>query len=169
MEEAKAQTISAEKLTALTGLTDRRHRQLAQAGFFPPPVKGQYRMAATIQGMFRHYRQSLTDRDALREAQTRESTARAEKIERENAEASGDTIRTAIMHRVIGNAFLPVRQRLLSLPAICNLCNPTDPAFARRALSVWVDESLPILRAEIGKIQEIEKSNTKTQDENTED
>jgi len=50
-------TISAVALVALTGLTDRRHRQLADAGFFPPPVKAQYLLTPTIQGMFRYYRE----------------------------------------------------------------------------------------------------------------
>lgn len=52
------QTISAEKLCALTGLTDRRHRQLAKDGYFPPPLKGEYQLTATIQGMFKHYREA---------------------------------------------------------------------------------------------------------------
>lgn len=50
-------TISAEKLCALTGLTDRRHRQLAADGYFPPPIGGQYQLTATINGTFRYYRE----------------------------------------------------------------------------------------------------------------
>lgn len=52
------QTISADKLCALTGLTDRRHRQLASDGWFPSPVESQYLLTPTIQGMFRYYRES---------------------------------------------------------------------------------------------------------------
>src|SRR5256885_3244989 len=36
-EESKG-TISADRLCSLTGLTDRRHRQLAKEGYFPPPM-----------------------------------------------------------------------------------------------------------------------------------
>lgn len=55
MSEQK--TISAEQLTALTGLSDRRHRQLADEGFFPKPVESQYQFAPTIRGILRFYRE----------------------------------------------------------------------------------------------------------------
>lgn len=54
---AEASTISAEKLCALTGLTDRRHRQLAREGYFPSPSKGLYQLTPTIAGIFRYYRE----------------------------------------------------------------------------------------------------------------
>ena len=53
---ADVQTISGEQLCTLTGLSDRRHRQLAKDGYFPPPMKGQYQLTLTLQGMFRYYR-----------------------------------------------------------------------------------------------------------------
>jgi len=53
----KAATITAEKLCALSGLTDRRHRQLAKEGYFPNPVESQYQLTPTIQGLFRYYRE----------------------------------------------------------------------------------------------------------------
>lgn len=55
---AEPATITAEKLCALTGLTDRRHRQLAGEGYFPPPIKGVYQLTPTISGMFRYYREA---------------------------------------------------------------------------------------------------------------
>lgn len=51
------QTITAEKLCALTGLSDRRHRQLAREGYFPPPIDSVYQLGPTITGMFRYYRE----------------------------------------------------------------------------------------------------------------
>lgn len=50
-------TLSAEQMEALTGLTERRLRQLAKAGYFPPPVRAQYQQAATIRGLFKYYRE----------------------------------------------------------------------------------------------------------------
>ena len=50
-------TLTADKLCALTGLSDRRHRQLAKAGYFPPPKRGEYQLSATIKGMFSYYRE----------------------------------------------------------------------------------------------------------------
>lgn len=52
------QTISAAKLSALTGLSDRRHRELAKDGYFPPPTKGQYIVAPTVSGLFRYFREN---------------------------------------------------------------------------------------------------------------
>lgn len=54
---SEANLISAEKLRALTGLTDKVHRGLAARGFFPAPVRGQYQAAQTLVGMFRYYRE----------------------------------------------------------------------------------------------------------------
>jgi len=51
-------TISAEQLSALTGLTDRRHRQLADDGFFPKPEGGEYLFGPTIRGLLRFYREA---------------------------------------------------------------------------------------------------------------
>src|SRR5258708_2480748 len=50
-------TISAEELCSLSGLSDRRHRQLATAGFFPPPRRGIYQFQEAISGLFRHFRE----------------------------------------------------------------------------------------------------------------
>ena len=58
-------TITATQLCALTGLTDRRHRQLAQGGHFPAPIKGVYLLAPTVRGLFDYYR-CLNDNDIKR-------------------------------------------------------------------------------------------------------
>ena len=52
------ETIHADRLSALTGLSDRRHRQLAKEGFFPAPVRGHYQTDATLSGLFRYYREA---------------------------------------------------------------------------------------------------------------
>jgi phage terminase Nu1 subunit (DNA packaging protein) len=52
-----ASTLSADQMEALTGLTERRLRQLAKAGYFPPPVRAQYQQAPTIRGLFKYYRE----------------------------------------------------------------------------------------------------------------
>jgi hypothetical protein len=49
--------LSAEELCSWTGLTDRRHRQLASAGYFPPPVGGVYQFGKTVSGMIRYYQE----------------------------------------------------------------------------------------------------------------
>ena len=55
--DAKQDMITADRLCGLTGLTDRRHRQLAADGYFPAPVESMYQMDATVTGIFRFYRE----------------------------------------------------------------------------------------------------------------
>jgi len=71
-------SITAEKLCALTGLTDRRHRQLAKAGYFPPPLRGEYQLGPAIKGLFRYYNERLQKKDTVFEdARGREKSAKA--------------------------------------------------------------------------------------------
>jgi hypothetical protein len=50
-------TITAEELSNLTGLTNRRHQQLAADGYFPHPIGKGYLLAPTITGLFKYYRE----------------------------------------------------------------------------------------------------------------
>jgi len=78
--------IDAEKLCSLSGLTDRRHRQLADQGYFPPPIKGQYQTTPTITGLFRFYKEYSQRHHAAREGIQNE---KLREIKRQNDEASG--------------------------------------------------------------------------------
>src|SRR5437667_7324871 len=79
---AQAGTISTARLCALCGYTDRRLRQLASQGFFPSPLRGDYQVAATLQGLFKHFREQLAKKSGKREIEL-ERTAT---IKRETAE-----------------------------------------------------------------------------------
>lgn len=59
MPATKNHTITAKELCELSGLSDRRHRQLSQDGFFPAAVKGNYQLTPTIQGLLKFYRESF--------------------------------------------------------------------------------------------------------------
>ena len=50
-------TIAIAQLARLSGLTDRRLRELASEGWFPKSVEGQYQLVPTIQGLLRYYRE----------------------------------------------------------------------------------------------------------------
>jgi hypothetical protein len=105
-------------------------------------VKPRQRLTAT-----EIFKALLGDKEA---AQARESNARAEKLERENKEAEGLTVKVEDMQKVLRDILLPVRQRILALPSeAAHLCNPSDPQFARAALLEWVDRALPIIRESI--------------------
>ena len=86
MAEPTVPTISAEKLCGLTGLTDRRHRQLAKAGYFPPPSGGLYQLTPTISGMFKYYReQNAKKSDSLATKRERNLDLKNSVLEKDDA------------------------------------------------------------------------------------
>jgi hypothetical protein len=113
------QLISADKLAALTGYTDRRHRQLASAGYFPPPVDAQYQLVPTIQGLFRYFRQRAESTDAKAkklEADTKQSIETAKLKRSQRMEMDGTLIPVGLVDKRISDALLCFRQWALSLP-----------------------------------------------------
>ena len=113
-----AQTLDAERLCALTGLTDRRHRQLAGDGYFPPPVRGRYQLTPTIQGMFRYYReQAARGNDEFATERLRKTRAEANLAEiRLHKERRNAFDRKAVL-RTWENIIMVIRQKLLALPS----------------------------------------------------
>lgn len=79
--------ISANKLCDLTGLTDRRHRQLAEEGFFPKPKESVYNLWQTIQGYIKFLKSAKSPAlERLNEARLVEQERKnrvAEKVEAE--------------------------------------------------------------------------------------
>lgn len=77
-------TIRAEALCSLTGLTDRRHRQLAEQNYFPPPIRGAYQRDKTIAGLFKYFQEQIHARDDSLKIEQRElAIARKEKVREE--------------------------------------------------------------------------------------
>jgi hypothetical protein len=56
-------TVSTETLCALTGYTERHLRDLAKAGWFPRPDRGQYQSAATIKGIINYLKEQVAKKD----------------------------------------------------------------------------------------------------------
>ena len=54
---AESNTIAGPQMAKLSGLTERRLRELATEGHFPKPVDGHYQLVPTIQGLLRFYRE----------------------------------------------------------------------------------------------------------------
>lgn len=106
---SEQQTISAEKLCALTGLTDRRHRQIAKEGFFPPPIKGQYQLAQTLQGLFRYYRE-MGEYKKNRKEKIDEEKHR--KLKLENDETEGRLTDTNKLAEMVAPSLAEVRDLL---------------------------------------------------------
>jgi hypothetical protein len=100
----KLQTISAAQLCAFTGYTDKRHRQLANQGYFPPPENGKYQTGPTIAGLFKHFREQLAKKsDSVRKLDERIKTAKCEKAEAETALIVGKFIAKAEIGPALNN------------------------------------------------------------------
>jgi hypothetical protein len=86
-------------------------------------------------------------------AEIRLKEAQAADQERKNKIADGEMIPLTENLAWQDRVLMPIRQRLLALAgSLAHLCNPTDPQHAEEQLTRWVNETLPMLRAEIGKV-----------------
>jgi hypothetical protein len=75
---------------------------------------------------------------------------RAEKLRLANAEARRELVPMGEAEAMIRSTLLPVRDLLLSAPAVLAArVNPTDPEHARSQIQSWVDNGLKTIREEI--------------------
>lgn len=108
--------IAAETLCNLTGLSDRRHRQIAKEGYFSPPLKGQYQFTATIQGLFRHYRELSQKRNSSTEDEKRKKLTAERKIEElKLARMMGNSLDAEAVVRAWQGVVMIARQKLLGM------------------------------------------------------
>lgn len=56
-------TVNKDELRELTGLSDQRHRQLAEEAHFPAPIKGRYLLKETAAGIIRYFKELHQRRD----------------------------------------------------------------------------------------------------------
>ena len=113
---ADARHIAAETLCTLTGLTDRRHRQISKDGYFPPPHNGQYQFTATIQGLFRHYRELSQKRNSSTEDEKRKKLTAERKIEElKLARMMGNSLDADSVVRAWQGVVMIARQKLLGM------------------------------------------------------
>jgi len=113
---AETQLIAAEKLCTLTGVSDKRHRQIAKEGFFPPPINGQYQMALTLQGLFRYYRELGKRKHSTFESERTKKLAAERRIEElKLARMLGNSLDAEAVVRAWQNCIMVARQKLLAL------------------------------------------------------
>ena len=79
--EGLPEFIAGAKLALLSGLSDRRHRQIAKDGYFPDPIRGRYKFEATISGLFKFYREKQKE---LREVKQAIADEQHRRLKREN-------------------------------------------------------------------------------------
>lgn len=137
--------IHADELETLTGLSDRRHRQLAKDGWFPAPSKSQYVMVPTLQGIFRYYReQGMKDTPKAKLTTAQEEGHRLRNRLRElEVEREAGTLRPVDdLREAYRVSMEPLKQSLDGMPdGLATRCNPTDPDLAREALRQWVQRT----------------------------
>jgi phage terminase Nu1 subunit (DNA packaging protein) len=115
MSDEAAGTISAEKLERLTGLTDRRHRQLAKDGYFPEPERGQYQLVVTLRGLFKYFREDRNKATmTLTGERLRKLKEEADRIALENATLRGELVDKADFLKRLEPIYTAIRQKIMN-------------------------------------------------------
>lgn len=116
MSEEQSSALDAERLCGLTGLTDRRHRQIAKDGYFPPPVGGKYKLTETLRGLFRYYRELSQKRNSSTEDEKRKKLTAERKIEElKLARMMGNSLDAESVVRAWQGVVMVARQKLLGM------------------------------------------------------
>lgn len=117
-EIENAERLTADKFCQITGLTDRRHRQLAKAGHFPMPKKGIYEMTPTLAGFVRYLRaQTEKAEGTLEEERLKKLTAERHMAELKLAKERKAALDADAVFRAWENIVLTIRQKLMALPS----------------------------------------------------
>ena len=119
VEEAKdGERLTAEKFCEITSLTDRRHRQLAAEGYFPPPINGVYQFTPCLGGMVRYLRE-MADRnsDSMAEEKLLKTRAERQLAELKLARQRKESLDAQTVFKAWENILLTIRQKMLALPS----------------------------------------------------
>ncbi|MBC8324307.1 MAG: hypothetical protein H8E27_01600, partial [Verrucomicrobia subdivision 3 bacterium] len=117
-EADSTDALSAEKLCQITNLSDQRHRQLAKAGYFPPPIKGIYQLTPALQGVIRYMRdQSAKAGNSLEQEKLKKLTAERQIAELELAKRKGEALDARAVVTAWENIVVTIRQKLMAMPA----------------------------------------------------
>jgi len=115
MSDVARGTISAEALCSLTGLTDRRHRQLSKDGYFPPPLDGQYQARATLQGLFKYFREDRNQAAVtLNSERLRKLKEEADRIALENARLRDELVDKGDFLKRLEPIYTAVREKIMN-------------------------------------------------------
>ena len=103
------------KLCALTGLSGAQLRRISRLGYYPAPLKGFYRLAQTLPGLFRYYREQEQRIRGTREQVSREKLRRLkfENDAREGKYWLAEQVQDAVK-KLGGRVSIILRQRLVA-------------------------------------------------------
>ena len=169
MPDEQPGTISAEELTAITGLTDRHLRRLATQGHFPQPNHGRYLAGKTLVGFIKYQAELLRKKNGkLAKEQLALTKAKRERQQEELAVLRGEYVEKAVIGPALRNVSLhqrAVRQRVLEQEVGPNLAGLTPIEVVER-MKRAVDEICSTFREGVAgwldkpPVPEPEKSNS---------
>jgi len=144
----RTKSTSETALADLTGITPESLAQLADLSIMPAAVNGHYATEPALRGLFAYLRQrAKSSGGTLADERRREAALRTSLLEIDLAERRGDLIGMERAQKMIGEALLPLRQKILAMPNnIAAETNPSDVDHARQALQRWVDAFFPAMR-----------------------
>ncbi len=146
-------TITAEQLCSWTGLTDRRHRQIAAKGFFPPPILGRYQAGKTLIGMVKYLAEMVRKKDDKQaRQQLRLTKAKADLALEELSEVRGKNVEKAVIGPALRNVSVnqkAVLQRRFEQELLPKLANLTTLEMLP-LIQAAVDEVVCIFREGVG-------------------
>lgn len=153
-------TITSDELTELTGFTDRRHRQLASAGYFPAPTRGQYQKEKTKDGIIRYLRELASKKNgelaqeqlALTKLKRELTRTKRDQAQEELLEWRGNYVEKAVVATALRNVSLHQRavlQRKLEQELGPNLAGQTTLEILPKMKNA-VDEICQIFKEGMG-------------------
>jgi len=141
--EDQSGTITAEQLCSWTGFTDRRHRQLAAAGWFPPPIKGRYQPKALI-GMIRYL---VADRAKKDDGLSTEQKGYA-KVRRLTAELKYEKTRGAYVEKAL---LIPALKNI-SAHQRATLIRMLEQELAPKLSGLTTAEIIPLIKSAVEEV-----------------
>lgn len=151
--EPAAVTLTASELCEITGLTDRRHRQLADAGYFPAPSRGVYEAVPTMKGVGRYYREQIQKKTGTyNESKAREKAAKARLAEADADERDEKLLSVETVSATNSAILTAFVTRLCNFgDGIGNICHQQSAEF----ISERINASLRSALREVAKLPHV--------------
>jgi phage terminase Nu1 subunit (DNA packaging protein) len=162
LDSADAEQMTADKFCQITGLTDRRHRQIAKAGFFPMPKKGIYQLTPALAGFMRFLREQVESAaGGFNDERLKKLTAERHMAELKLAKERKAALDAGAVFRAWENIVLTIRQKLMALPSKC------APRLAhlgeQTTIEAELDREVADALADLAKVQNYEDSTEEIQ------
>lgn len=113
-----SEILTAEKFCEITNLTDRRHRQLANEGYFPPPIKGVYQLTPCLAGIVRYLREMAEKNlEEMATEKLKKTKAERQLAELRLSRERHESLDARTVVKTWQGILLTIRQKLLALPS----------------------------------------------------